>query len=342
MSNHCPSCLNPETVSHGTPSEHLVCPLCGHLWATPAQMEPLHPDYYAQLRERNKVAAPEYERKMADRLRDLAPLLRDGLRVLEVGCAEGELGRRIKAMANVEYVGIELSADADAAAQVLDRVSRKVAAELDAAPFDLILSFHVLEHIPDIGAETRQWYRLLKPSGLLLVEVPNEAGHPLLSWDANPEHLHHFSSASLSALLDHVGFAIRQISTGHFESVVYADSLRVLATPHQPAQDRRAALVARFRSVFHGPFVIYGIGGDFKNYVAPVLADLNVVALVDSNSARIGQTVAGRTIEPYDAAKFAGLPVLVASLRFQQEVTAMLQQQGVPAQAICGLDAIYG
>ena len=50
---------------------------------------------------------------MAERLRDLTPLLRNGLRILEIGCAEGELGKRIKAMANVEYVGVELSADAD-------------------------------------------------------------------------------------------------------------------------------------------------------------------------------------------------------------------------------------
>ncbi len=279
---------------------------------------------------------------MADRLRDLVPLLRDGLRVLEVGCAEGELGRRIKTIANIEYVGIELSADADAAAQVLDRVSRKVAADLDDAPFDLVLSFHVLEHIPDIGAETKQWYRLLKPSGSLMVEVPNEAGHQLLSWDANPEHLHHFSSASMSALLGHAGFFIRQLSTAHFESVVYPDSLRILATPRQPAQAQHAALLARFHSVLDQPFVIYGIGGDFNNYVAPVLADLNVVALVDSNPQRIGQTVAGRIIELYDAAKFAGMPVLVSSLSYQCELTALLRQRGVPAQAIFGLDAIYG
>lgn len=342
MNNTCPSCLNPGTVTHGSPLAHQACPVCGHRWATPVQMQRQHGDYYAQLRERNRVVAPEHEQKVAERLHDLASLLRDGLRVLEVGCAEGELGRRIKAMANVEYVGIELSADANTAAQFLDHVSRKVAAELDAAPFDLILSFHVLEHIPDIGAEVKQWHRLLKPSGTLMVEVPNEAGHPLLSWDANPEHLHHFTATSLSALLDHAGFASRRLSAGHFESVVYPDSLRVLAAPRQTGQEQSAALLARFRSVLPGPVVVYGIGGDFNNYVAPVLAQLTVAALVDSNPERIGQTVAGRAIEPYDAAKFAGLPVLVASLRFQHEVTAMLLQQGVPAQEIFGLDAIYG
>lgn len=342
MNDACPSCLNPTTVTHGAPRTHHSCPLCGHRWATPAQIEEKRRDYYAQLRERNRVAAPEHDRKMAGRLHDLRPLLRDGLRILEVGCAEGEFGRLIKAIANVEYVGIELSADADTAAQVLDRVSRKVSAELVEAPFDLILSFHVLEHIPEIGAEIKQWYRLLKPSGLLMLEVPNETGHPLLSWDANPEHLHHFTATSLASLLAHAGFACRQISTAHFESIVYPDSLRVLASPRQTEQERHAALLARFRSILPGPSVVYGIGGDFNNYVAPVLAELTVVALVDSNSERVGRTVAGHTIEHYDAAKYAGLPVLIASLRFQHEITSKLRLQGVSAQAIFGLDAIYG
>ena len=146
--------------------------------------------------------------------------------------------------------------------------------------------------------------------------------------------------ASMSALLGHAGFFIRQLSTAHFESVVYPDSLRILATPRQPAQAQHAALLARFHSVLDQPFVVYGIGGDFNNYVAPVLADLNVVALVDSNPQRIGQTVAGRIIELYDAAKFAGMPVLVSSLSYQCELTALLRQRGVPAQAIFPLDAI--
>ncbi len=342
MTNACPCCLNAGTVTIDFPAAHLACPQCGHRWATHAQMQQQHGDYYAQLHERNLVGAPEYERKMVDRLSDIAPLLRNGMRILEIGCAEGELGRCIKAMVNVEYVGIELSADAYAAAQHLDRVSRQVAAELDESHFDLILSFHVLEHIPSIAAEMKQWHRLLQPSGMLMLEVPNEAGHPLLVWDANPEHLHQFTPASLAALLSNACFASRRISTAHFESVVYPDSLRVMASLRPAETERYAALLSRFRTILPGPFVIYGIGGDFNNYVAPVLAELPATALVDTNPARIGQNVTGHTIERYDADRFAGIPVLIASLRFRHEIASTLQQLGVSSQLIFGLNDIYG
>lgn len=298
--------------------------------------------HYVPLRGRNRITDPDYARKMADRLNDLTPLLHDGMRVLEIGCAEGDLGRRIKEIASVEYVGIELSEDAVSAMKFLDRVSRSPAPELHGGSYDLILSFHVLEHIPDILTEAEHWHRLLKPSGSLVVEVPNEAGHRLLSWDANVEHLHQFTSTSLSALLDHAGFVINRLSTDHFESTVYSDSLRVQAYPRMGAGEKRNHLVARFRSVFHGPFIVYGIGGDFGNYVLPLLPELQVAALVDSDASRHGETLVGYKIEGFDMAKHTGLPILVTSLHYRSEITSMLQKHGVPVHVIYSLDSIYG
>jgi SAM-dependent methyltransferase len=334
----CPACLGKQVSAHGGLVSHYLCSLCGHCWSGAR----LHQQYYAQLSGRNTTSDPDYDKKMMDRLNDLEPLLHDGMRVLEIGCAEGSLGRRIKDIAKVEYVGIELSEDALTARKFLDRVSRDSAAVLHDEPYDLILSFHVLEHVSDIRAEVSHWHRLMKPSGTLVVEVPNEAGHPLLSWDANAEHLHQFKAASLSALLDHAGFAIKRLSTGHFESTVYSDSLRVLAAARTHAQARHIDLISRFLSTFPGPFVVYGIGGDFSNYVAPLLAELAVAALVDSDFARHGQRIASHTIQAFEYAKFTGLPVLVTSLRYKAEITAALKKQGVPSDAIFGLDSIFG
>ncbi|MCX8146155.1 MAG: class I SAM-dependent methyltransferase, partial [Azovibrio sp.] len=66
-------------------------------------------------------------------------------RVLEVGCAEGALGEAIKTRFAVTYEGIELSQDAERAQAKLDRVYRTPAALTAAPPYDLIVSFHVLE-----------------------------------------------------------------------------------------------------------------------------------------------------------------------------------------------------
>jgi len=339
----CPACLGNETMRHNSPVAYCLCRSCGHRWLESADRpQQQRQDYYAQLSGRNVLADSAHEKKMVDRLNTLAPLLHDGMRILEIGCAEGEMGRRVKAIANVEYDGIELSKDALIAMQWLDHVSRHTAAVLKTEPYDLLLSFHVLEHIPDIRAELGHWSRLLKPSGKLVIEVPNEAGHPLLSWDANAEHLHQFTATSLSALLHHAGFAVSVLSTGHFESVVYSDSLRIQAHMRMAGQTRQHQLIARFKSVLPGAFVVYGIGGDFNNYVAPILAELPVAALVDADVDRHGAIIAGHQIVAFDVVKFSGLPVLVTSLRYQAEIAAALQQQGVPSPAIYGLDAIFG
>lgn len=336
----CPTCLSSTVEYADNPVAHHSCRSCLHRWSSNGGIE--LQQHYAQLHGRNRITDSDYARKMADRLSDLTPLLHDGMRVLEIGCAEGDLGRRIKEIASVEYVGIEISEDAVSAMKFLDCVSRSPASELRDAPYDLILAFHVLEHISDIRAEAGHWRRLLKPSGSLMVEVPNEAGHRLLSWDANAEHLHRFTATSLSALLGHAGFAIERLSIGHFESTVYSDSLRAQAHPHMQAEERRNHLLARFRSVFPGPFIVYGIGGDFRNFILPLLPELQIAALVDSDTSRHGESIAAREIERFDLEKHAGLPVLVSSLRYRSDITSMLQQHGVPVHAIHGLDSIYG
>lgn len=44
--------------------------------------------------------------------------------------------------------------------------------------FDLMVQFHVLEHIPDDGAAIREMVRVLKPGGVALVQVPYRASVP--------------------------------------------------------------------------------------------------------------------------------------------------------------------
>jgi len=58
----------------------------------------------------------------------------------------------------------------------------------DDAAFDMILSFHVLEHIPDDAAAMRELRRVLKPGGMLILQVPRRPGQPTEEdVDASPD-----------------------------------------------------------------------------------------------------------------------------------------------------------
>lgn len=298
--------------------------------------------YYQALVSRNDTSAPWFERKLFERMKALQTFIAEGARrVLEIGCAEGLLGAALKSTQEICYDGIELSRDATAAAERLDHVFTIPAVEVNSPLYDLITSFHVLEHIQDVATEVRSWIRLLAGDGSLLIEVPHRAGHPLLLHDANREHLHQFSVASIACLLERCGLDIEQISRSHRESPVYPDSLRVTARSTISQANRTERLRARFIERLGGPFAIYGIGGDFENYILPLLEDLPIIALLDSSPEKQGREFAGRRIEAYTAGIHGGIPLLVSSIRFSAEIRQHLHNLGIPEHLIVGLEEIY-
>jgi len=346
---HCPCCraqaaaaCDEDPHRRATADEAgFACAACGHRW----RENRLPAGHYRDSCLRTPPGAAS-ARKYGERLAAIAPLLANGRRVIEIGCADGAFGARAKAAAAIVYCGVEISADAAAAAGRLDRVVAASADAADAAPFDLLLAFHVLEHLADPAAELAGWRALLAAGATLLVEVPNGSGHPLYADDHHPEHLHRFTPASLAALLAHAGFAPTSLTSGHFESARYPDSLRAVARIAPSAAAQRAALLARYRRLLPERFVVCGLGGDFRNDVLPLLAELPVAALCDRDPARHGEMLAGFSVAPYTAARHGGLPVLVASSRhaaaIRADIGAELQRQGIVATRIVDLDQIHG
>lgn len=77
--------------------------------------------------------------------------------------------------------------------------------------FDAITCFHVLEHLPEPLDSLNQVLRLLKPGGLIIIEVPNIAswGFTIFKhrWQPLqlPTHLNHFSPGTLRDALEKTG-----------------------------------------------------------------------------------------------------------------------------------------
>ena len=85
--------------------------------------------------------------------------------------------------------------------------------------FDVVMLNNVLEHLPDPSKSLLQIRnQVISPHGVILIDVPNDfnefqkAGRDLHGlpdwWVAPPGHLNYFSSDSLSALLNGVGYKV--------------------------------------------------------------------------------------------------------------------------------------
>lgn len=171
-----------------------------------------------------------------------------GRRVLDLGCADGSLGRAL-ASRDCTVTGVELDpAAAREAQEVLDEVvvgdleTLDLAATFAGRQFDAIVCGDVLEHVRDPAAVLRAAAGLLAPGGSIVASVPNVAHGgvrlALLGGDwtyqdrglLDRTHLRFFTRTSLLRLFQEAGLVpleVRRTTVGVFEGEVRADVHRV-------------------------------------------------------------------------------------------------------------------
>lgn len=120
--------------------------------------------------------------------------------ILEIGCSGGPLLLQLRQAGYTHLTGIDVSARAIATARQRDLANVHVmdGAKLDFPDnsFDLVIASDVLEHIEDETAALREWHRVLRPEGHLLVFVP---AHEFL-WSEHDVVNHHFRRYSATRL----------------------------------------------------------------------------------------------------------------------------------------------
>jgi len=80
--------------------------------------------------------------------------------------------------------------------------------------YDLVYSFHVIEHIPDVTEFIKKSYDILKPNGKLLIECPSWDLHSFgdVKFTVWEPHLQYFTLSSIYTLVAQNGFHVDEIN----------------------------------------------------------------------------------------------------------------------------------
>ena len=272
----------------------------------------------------NLATARPYEQDRAnEQLNFMGPALFQGMSIFELGCGQGSLAAWVKnTLGKVTYHGLEPSPHALLAEAGMEKVWRN-GEEFDehAGVYDLIIASHVLEHIPDVQRVLEGLLEHLSETGYIFLEVPNGSGHPRLSRDTNPGHLHFFTIHSLTLLLARHNLNVTAIASGAFESHRYPDSIRVLARRFQPSPVRGDELAENVILEPGESMVVWGAGGMARELLDLYFPPDLVFCFLDGNPALVGTSLMGRPIyETGYLSKLKKVVLLIASVDFEAEI----------------------
>jgi 2-polyprenyl-3-methyl-5-hydroxy-6-metoxy-1,4-benzoquinol methylase len=144
-------------------------------------------------------------------------------RILDIGAGTGDF-LSVAKNDGWKTVGVEPSDKAKAIAKSKGVSFVAQTSELENHSFDVISMWHVLEHVPDLDEQIKELKRLLKPTGTLIIAVPNfksfDAKYYGKFWAAFdvPIHFWHFSKTAIKLLFEKEEMKLEKILPMKFDS----------------------------------------------------------------------------------------------------------------------------
>ncbi|GAB7082228.1 class I SAM-dependent methyltransferase [Megalodesulfovibrio paquesii] len=232
---------------------YVACSACGHLYLCPRpRRESAHliypANYGAQFSAQSGAKGiGELKRRIAlARLKRVSHILRPGVRILELGCGDGQLLQSIRAAhPSAELWGADIqlaphTREQFHAQQIFFKESFAEELEFPDGYFDLIIMTQLIEHLwaPEQVLENTR--RILNPAGYMLIETPNTDGYDRAffktgAWGGYyfPRHLNLFNTTSLTRLLANHGFRVEEFNF-LLAPVIWVYSIRAMASARHP------------------------------------------------------------------------------------------------------------
>lgn len=154
---------------------------------------------------------------------DLIRKVRTGGKLLEVGCARGDFLSVAREVFDVR--GVEPNPELAESAARIAPIHRDIIERTPWSGFDVIASFHVIEHVDSPRSFIKAAAERLSPDGLLVIETPNIESLPFKILKSRwrqfiPEHYYFFSPKTMTKLLSDQGLKVdKTISIGKHASL---------------------------------------------------------------------------------------------------------------------------
>ncbi len=166
------------------------------------------------------------------------------LKILNIGCGTGGTIRMLEQFGTVYNVDVS-----DEALRLMKKNGFKNLYKVDGIDlpfeknsFDLVAAFDVLEHIEDDQAALKEWYRVLKRGGKVMITVPAYSW----LWSGHDVSLHHFrryTTGRLREKLKNAKFSINKATYAIAFSLPLVAGFRLLHKMRGAAMDSETSYV---------------------------------------------------------------------------------------------------
>ena len=172
--------------------------------------------YFGGIKE-NREKSLEDTKRRVNFVKSLIP--KKG-KILEIGSGHGFFIETMEKL-NYNIIGIEISKEKRKFSKRITKSKifnvNLIKDSLDLKDLDVIVMFHVLEHLSNPSDFLKKISLMLKPNGKIILEVPNSNDIQLLSNKSYNEfywqraHLHYFNPKSLTTVISKAGLKSKKI-----------------------------------------------------------------------------------------------------------------------------------